>query len=35
MVYFLYDVYKWPKNVIYVYDVITFHTNYSHLGVKH
>ena len=31
---FVYDVYKWPKNVIYFYDVTTFHTYYSHLGVK-
>ena len=31
---FVYDVYKWPKNVIYSYDVTTFHTYYSHLGVK-
>ena len=31
---FVYDVYKWPKNVIYFYDVTTFHTYYSHLVVK-
>ena len=36
MVYFVFvcDVYKWPKNVIYFYDVTTFHTYYSHLGVN-
>ena len=32
--FFVYDVYKWPKNVIYFYDVTTFRTYYSHLGVK-
>ena len=32
---FVYDVYKWPKNVIYFYDVTKFHTYYSHLGVKY
>ena len=32
---FVYDVYKWPENVIYFDDVTTFHTYYSHLGVKH
>ena len=26
--------YKWPKNMINFYDVTTFHTYYSHLGVK-
>ena len=31
---FVCDVYKWPKNVIQFYDVTTFHTYYSHLGVK-
>ena len=31
---FCVDVYKWPKNVIYFYDLTTFHTYYSHLGVK-
>ena len=31
---FVYDVCKWPKNMIYFYDVTTFHTYYSHLGVK-
>ena len=30
----MYDVYEWPKNVIYIYDVTTLHTYYSHLGVK-
>ena len=34
VIFFVYDVYKWPKNVIYFYDVTTFHTYYSHLGVK-
>ena len=34
-VFFVYDVYKGPKNVIYFYDLTTFHTYYSHLGVKH
>ena len=31
---FVYNAYKWPKNVIYFYDVTTFHTYYSHLGSK-
>ena len=37
MVYFVfvYNVYKWPRNVIYFYDVAKFHTYYSHLGVKY
>ena len=30
VIFFVYDVYKWPKNMIYFYDVTTFHTYYSH-----
>ena len=32
--FFVYDVYKWAKNLIHFYDVTTFHTYYSDLGQK-